>query len=765
MAPWHTGNECSARQDRLPAWRRAGLIATLALCASLLTPQARADRAFAPRYQNPATNGDIVGIGNINLHCGGNAALCAQARNGSGAVVNQDPAIAMVYVDVDTDAATFNSSSATLALPAGSTVLFAGLYWGGVSASLSRSSVRLRTPGAAAYSALSADELLTNSAGAFGDSAYQGFDDVTALVRAAGNGVYTIANVQTTPRALGAGGSSWGGWALVVAYRDPAQTATRNLNIYDGLLSASDASVPVDIAFSGFVTPASGPVNTTLGLLGWDGDATVDGSAGLQYGRNVATLSNVSNAVNPVNNFWNSTISRNGAQLTARTPNYADTLGMDLDFTPPNVPLPNSATSALIRARGSIDEVLIFGMISRATDVSRPNLKDQLLKSSTDLNGGSLLPGELLEFTIASQNIGSDASLQSVLTDAIPANTTFEPGSLSIVSGANAGGKSDAAGDDQAEFDAANNRVVFRLGTGANGANGGTVAPGESFSLRFRVRVNAGTAAGTVINNTASVAHRAATLGDDLLDVSDADFATPGDQPTRNVVAALPRIALNKISLRGVDSFGFTLSNTAQAAGSVTTVTAGTPVQVDGDSNSAGLQPYTVSGLGTEVTIAETALAAGYRLSAAVCRDAGGSVVGTLAGTVYTIPAASLVADDVLSCTFTNSRNQTALSITKDDGSASYTPGGAASYTITVRNDGPDPVSGALVGDRLPNGATLAGTWSCAISAGTGACTPASGGAIGGAAVDLSVDLASGASATITVPVNFATAPEAYPPP
>ncbi|MGO4781925.1 hypothetical protein AB4084_41195, partial [Lysobacter sp. 2RAB21] len=79
-------------------------------------------------------------------------------------------------------------------------------------------------------------------------------------------------------------------------------------------------------------------------------------------------LSNVFNAVNPVNNFWNSTISRNGALLTARTPNYVDTLGMDLDFTPPNVPLPNSATSALIRARGSSDEVLIFGMISRATD-------------------------------------------------------------------------------------------------------------------------------------------------------------------------------------------------------------------------------------------------------------------------------------------------------------------------------------------------------------------------------------------------------------
>ncbi|WND78855.1 prealbumin-like fold domain-containing protein [Lysobacter capsici] len=748
----------------LPGWRRRLAVATLAIVATILAPAAQADRAFAPRYQNPAVNGDITGIGNINLHCGGNVALCAQAQSGSVTVVNQDPAIAMVYVDVDSDATTFNSSSANLALPAGSTVLFAGLYWSGISLSLARNSVRLRTPGSAVYASLSADELLTNSAGAFGDAAYQGFDDVTALVQAAGNGTYTVANVQTTQRGIGSAGSTWAGWALVVAYRDPAQTATRNLNVYDGLLSASDASLPVDIAFSGFITPATGPVNTTLGLLGWDGDDTVDGAVGLQYGRNAATLNNVSNAANPVNNFWNSSISRNGANVGARVPNYFDTLGMDLDFTPPNVPLPNSANSALIRARGSIDEVLIFGMISRATDVSRPNLKDRLLKSSADLNGGSLLPGELLEFTIGSTNVGSDASVQTVLTDVIPANTTYEPGSLVIVSGANAGAHSDAAGDDQAEFDAGNNRVVFRLGTGATAASGGTVAPGESFSLRFRVRVNAGVAAGTVINNSASVAHRSATLGENLLDISDADAATPGDQPTRNVVAALPRIVLNKTSLRGVDSFSFALTNTAQAAGNVTTATAGTPAQVDGDVNTAGLQAYTVVAAGTDVTIAETGVPAGYALTSAVCRNAGNTVVGALAGTVYTIPGASVVADEVLTCTFTNTRSQAALSIVKSDASATYTPGGSAVYTITVRNDGPDAVAGALVEDVLPNGATLAAAWSCAIGAGSGACNPASGGAAGGGAVNLSVDLDSGATATITVSVNFAAAPEAYVP-
>ena len=37
----------------------------------------------------------------------------------------------MTYVDVDSDATTFNSSRATLDLPAGAQVLAAFLYWGG----------------------------------------------------------------------------------------------------------------------------------------------------------------------------------------------------------------------------------------------------------------------------------------------------------------------------------------------------------------------------------------------------------------------------------------------------------------------------------------------------------------------------------------------------------------------------------------------------------------------------------------------------------
>ncbi len=49
----------------------------------------------------------------------------------------------------------------------------------------------------------------------------------------------------------------------------------------------------------------------------------------------------------------------------------------------------------------------------------------------------------------------------------------------------------DADGDDTGEFAAGANRVVFRLGTGANATLGGRLAPGASVPVSFDVRIGA----------------------------------------------------------------------------------------------------------------------------------------------------------------------------------------------------------------------------------------------------------------------------------
>jgi uncharacterized repeat protein (TIGR01451 family) len=77
------------------------------------------------------------------------------------------------------------------------------------------------------------------------------------------------------------------------------------------------------------------------------------------------------------------------------------------------------------------------------------------------------------------------------------------------------------------------------------------------------------------------------------------------------------------------------------------------------------------------------------------------------------------------------------LSVTKTDGSATYTPGGSTTYTIVVTNNGPSFVTGATVSDALPAGITSA-TWTATYT-GTGSTGPASGSGDINASINLAV--------------------------
>ena len=119
------------------------------------------------------------------------------------------------------------------------------------------------------------------------------------------------------------------------------------------------------------------------------------------------------------------------------------------------------------------------------------------------------------------------------------------------------------------------------------------------------------------------------------------------------------------------------------------------------------------------------------------CTDQNNTVVSSGSGGSFTLQAPAMTATAVtLVCRITNRTRQAELSITKSDGSGTYTPGGTATYTLLVRNDGPDPVTDAVVTDNLPNGITLRGAWTCSASSGS-TCAAASGGAVGGDAVSV----------------------------
>ncbi len=84
---------------------------------------------------------------------------------------------------------------------------------------------------------------------------------------------------------------------------------------------------------------------------------------------------------------------------------------------------------------------------------------------------GPLEVGDTVTYRVTAKNEGGGAAEDLFLTDVIPQGTTYLPGSLRVVDGPNAGTKSDARGDDQAYYDAGDDKVVFHLGNGASGVS------------------------------------------------------------------------------------------------------------------------------------------------------------------------------------------------------------------------------------------------------------------------------------------------------
>jgi uncharacterized repeat protein (TIGR01451 family) len=514
-------------------------VALLLLCAAAASPaRAQVIRSFTRR--NPVTNerGNITLVGNSLMTCRArNNNNCAATRSGSVTGSNSD--YTAEFIDADADGATLNSSSATLTLPGGSTVLWAGLYWGARSIDADRDQIKFKPANSGFYSTLIASQLDSTTATS---NAYQGFIDVTAQVQSARSGTYWVADIAADSGQDTTG--FYAGWSLVVVYRDVNQPL-RNLTVFDGFASVSSGN-NVTTTASGLLTPTTGAFNAYAGTVTYEGDQGINGDS-FQI---TNTTSNVTTTIfdtqNPVNNFFNSSISSLGARLTAKNPDYANQLGFDVDtvsIASANTVLGNGATSVRLTFN-STQDLYYPGVLTFAVDVFRPQVEGNITKTVADLNGGNVNPGDVLEYTIIVSNTGNDGAASNVLRDTIPANTTYVAGSVQITAGANAGVKTDGAGDDQAEFDGT--RVVARLGTGANSSVGGLLNPAESTTLKFKVKVNAATANGTVIPNQAVVNYNASTLGDAFTSNSDGDPNVAGTQTT-NVTVVVPPVPSVKL--------------------------------------------------------------------------------------------------------------------------------------------------------------------------------------------------------------------------
>ncbi len=640
---------------------------------SVITP-------FQPRFTMNAT-GDIAIVANTLMTAPASDPAATNGQNGVGSKVNNND-FNMVFVNVDNDPTTFDSSSASLSLPAGATVLFAGLYWGGRNPQVSlENQVKFAAPGSTGYASITGSLIGTSTTSDGVD--YQSFANVTSQVAAAGNGTYTVANVQAS-----VGTNVYAGWALVVAYEAPGLPA-RNLTVFDGYASVNTGQSAVTGSINGFVTPPTGAVNAEVGVVAYEGDLGFTGDS--------MSLDNValSDNLNPANNFFNSAITNLGVAVTSKTPNYVNQLGFDAKIVNASGILPNGATGATFQLQTTQDQYFP-GVVTTAINLYAPQVV--ATKTATDLtnSSGPVQPGDLIQYGVTVSNTGQDSAKNVVLTDPIPANTQYVAGTLQIVAGANAGAKTDAFGDDQAEFSSANNDVVFRLGSGANATTGGTLAIGATTTIEFEVRVNQNTPDQTVVNNQATITAVGVTSGFPLSVLSSvASF----------LVHPLADLSLTKVlnnptpNVGDAVSYTLNLSNLGPSPATNVQVTDLLPTGLTFVSATPSQGTYTAAtGLwtvGTVTTVSAQTLVINARVASP-------NTLTNTALVTHSDQSDPNTGNNTASATDTP--QQADLALTKTVNNATPNVGGTISFTLSVRDTGPNTATNVQVTDTLPAG-------------------------------------------------------------
>ncbi len=348
----------------------------------------------------------------------------------------------MIYVDVDGDPTTVNSSAATMlfsnennAIPQCSNIVYAGLYWTGrshdnpgpntfqvtnpltgASVTLDKGRVKIRHQDAPGYTTINAPHANYTQNIYFPTSLdgnmYSAYADITTYVQQYGIGEYTVADIALR-QGNGGGVGYYGGWGMVVVYEN-SRMKWRDISIFDGhayIIATNPGQENSEIFdVSGFQAVQHGPVNVKLGMMAGEGDRGISGDFFDIIDTNNNQWVRLNHVVNQPDNFFNSSI------FTAnnpRNPNHINNYGLDISmFNIPNFGnsiIANNQTSTRFRYGTSRDTYIIF-FIAMAVDAYLPDIEP--MHQITQINGLpydpnapiAVEPGQEIEFALEIRN-------------------------------------------------------------------------------------------------------------------------------------------------------------------------------------------------------------------------------------------------------------------------------------------------------------------------------------------------------------------------
>lgn len=298
-------------------------------------------------------------------------------------------------LNVEENEASFNctildQSSASLNLNPNQTVKAAYLYWAGSGNGdfdVSLNNQQIQAERTFSYTL------------DFYRSFFAAFADVTNLVNAEGNGLYTFSDIDLQEAIESyhcQTGTNFGGWAIIIVYEEESLPINQ-VNIFDGLQAVSINNTSLTINLNLNVIDNQ---DAKIGFLAWEGDQLLAVQETLQVNGNI-----ISNPpLNPADNAFNGTNSFTGA---------TNLYNMDLDVYNIENNINIGDTSAEIKlTSGDGVQQSDFVMVNNIVTVLNsklPNPSPEISNVETNCNSREIL----VDYTVYNTNA----------TDTLPANT------------------------------------------------------------------------------------------------------------------------------------------------------------------------------------------------------------------------------------------------------------------------------------------------------------------------------------------------------
>lgn len=460
--------------------------------------------------RNPILSRNIRG----NLKVIGNTVLCYK-QNGQCVDTNSaNNQVSLNFIDTNTITHTYNNSSqAQIAnVPATAKVLWAGFYTQGhlgrnyseTTSALTGTPAYLTTPNGTSIAV--APQIIDVYEYTSDNYTYSTFSEIPSLVGMTGsqiNGYFTGANIKAREGDDGGSLGYFGAWTLVVIYQDDTESL-KNISVFDGYKRVSNdiGYENVDIPVSGFLTPTSGNVNSTLSVFIGEGDKNI---AGDSIWLNNIQIPNADN-----DNAFNSTI--NGF---IPNPNPVNFQGIDIHSYDVGVDgntshaqvIGNGATSATIRLHteqytDNSSDTYFPSMVAFTTELYEPRVC--YVENYYDADGNATLTSANIGDTIMIKtwiaNMKKDASDGNLETaqkveitmEHDDTNLAYQTGTTKIqnIGESVYSTKTDATDSDIAKFTSDTNTSVWHIGTGATSTDGGNLTPNVTNDATNKVYIS-----------------------------------------------------------------------------------------------------------------------------------------------------------------------------------------------------------------------------------------------------------------------------------